>query len=58
MEWIVEPVHRFSGTVIVPADKSITHRAIMFAALAEGESTVENYLPAEDCMATQSSAGR
>ena len=36
----------------MPADKSITHRAIMFSAIAEGTSVVEKYLSADDCMRT------
>jgi 3-phosphoshikimate 1-carboxyvinyltransferase len=41
-----------SGTITVPADKSISHRAVMLAALAEGVSTVRNWLPAGDTLAT------
>ena len=40
------------GTLIVPADKSISHRAIMFGALANGTTTVRNFLRAEDCLST------
>lgn len=40
------------GTVTVPGDKSISHRAIMFAALADGVSTIHNWLPAGDTLAT------
>lgn len=40
------------GTVTVPGDKSISHRAVMLAALAEGTSTVRNWLPAGDTLAT------
>lgn len=40
------------GTVIVPGDKSISHRAVMLAALAEGTSTIRNWLPAGDTLAT------
>jgi len=42
------------GTITVPADKSITHRAIIFSSLAEGDSRVKNPLRAEDCMRTLS----
>ena len=41
-----------TGTVTVPGDKSITHRAVIFSAMAKGFSTVRNYLPSEDCRAT------
>jgi 3-phosphoshikimate 1-carboxyvinyltransferase len=41
-----------SGVVTVPSDKSISHRAIMLAALADGRSRVDNWLPAGDTLAT------
>ncbi|MCA9926414.1 MAG: 3-phosphoshikimate 1-carboxyvinyltransferase, partial [Anaerolineales bacterium] len=40
------------GTIAVPGDKSISHRAIMLAAIAEGVSTVKDWLPAGDTIAT------
>lgn len=40
------------GTIRVPADKSISHRSIMFGALAKGTTTVRNFLYAEDCLST------
>ncbi|HHE71764.1 MAG TPA: hypothetical protein ENL34_05730, partial [Chloroflexi bacterium] len=42
------------GRVQVPGDKSISHRALMLGALAEGESTIEGFLRAGDCLATVS----
>jgi 3-phosphoshikimate 1-carboxyvinyltransferase len=42
------------GQVCVPGDKSISHRALMFSALADGESHVEGFLPSGDCLATLS----
>jgi 3-phosphoshikimate 1-carboxyvinyltransferase len=45
---------RISGDVRVPGDKSITHRALMFAAAAEGESRLSGLLPGEDCQSTAS----
>jgi 3-phosphoshikimate 1-carboxyvinyltransferase len=36
----------------VPADKSISHRAVMFASLANGRSVIDNWLPAGDTLAT------
>ena len=41
-----------SGQATVPGDKSISHRAIMLAALAEGESVIEGFLEGEDTRAT------
>lgn len=40
------------GTLRVPADKSITHRALMLAPLGEGDSLIENYLDSETTRAT------
>lgn len=40
------------GSVTVPGDKSISHRAVMLAALAEGVSVIRNWLPAGDTLAT------
>ncbi|MCG3114828.1 MAG: 3-phosphoshikimate 1-carboxyvinyltransferase [Candidatus Manganitrophus sp. SA1] len=40
------------GTITVPGDKSITHRAVIFSALGEGPSEVVGYLPSEDCERT------
>lgn len=52
MDWIIRPTTKLQGIVLAPPDKSITHRAIMFASLAGGVSTIENYLPSDDCLAT------
>lgn len=52
------PAHTFhpsgplGGTLQVPGDKSISHRAIMFGALAVGETRVSGLLEGEDVMAT------
>lgn len=43
---------RFLGSYTPPGDKSISHRAILFGSLAEGESVYENFLEAEDCLCT------
>jgi len=41
-----------NGTVDLPGDKSISHRAAIIAAMAEGETRIYNYSNAEDCQAT------
>lgn len=46
------PAGGLSGSVAVPGDKSISHRALMFSALAVGESRVEGLLEGEDVLAT------
>ena len=40
------------GRVRVPGDKSISHRALLFGAIAEGETTIVGLLPAEDPIST------
>ena len=43
---------RLSGQVTVPGDKSISHRSLLFGAIAEGTTTIEGLLPAEDPLST------
>lgn len=40
------------GSVRAPGDKSISHRALLLGAMADGVSRVDNFLPAADCLAT------
>jgi len=40
------------GCITVPGDKSISHRAIMFGALAEGKTEVSHFLQGADCLST------
>lgn len=42
----------FDKVLRVPGDKSISHRAVMFGAIAEGTTRIENFLPGEDCLRT------
>ena len=48
----VSPDCDLSGTVTVPGDKSISHRALMLGSLADGQTTVSGFLAGEDCLAT------
>ncbi|HAO32151.1 MAG TPA: 3-phosphoshikimate 1-carboxyvinyltransferase, partial [Candidatus Competibacteraceae bacterium] len=48
----VDPGGCLRGRLRVPGDKSISHRAIMFGALAEGVTTINGFLEGEDCLAT------
>ncbi|MFO0708162.1 MAG: 3-phosphoshikimate 1-carboxyvinyltransferase [Nitrospira sp.] len=48
----VTPGRPLAGTITVPGDKSVTHRAIIMTALAEGESRVSSYCRGEDCLNT------
>ena len=40
------------GTLPVPGDKSISHRAIMFGSLSEGTTTIHGFLKGADCLST------
>ncbi|MCE7979199.1 MAG: 3-phosphoshikimate 1-carboxyvinyltransferase [Nitrospira sp. NTP1] len=48
----ITPGRPLKGTITVPGDKSVTHRAIILTALAEGTSTVTEYCRGEDCLNT------
>lgn len=48
----VAPALGIAGEVRVPGDKSISHRALMFGAIAEGTTRVDGFLEGEDCLAT------
>lgn len=52
LDWKASRSAGLQGTFTVPGDKSISHRAIMLAALAEGESRIEGFLEGEDTRAT------
>ena len=51
-ERVIRPVRRLRGEISVPGDKSISHRAAMLNALADGEAVIHNFLPGEDCLST------
>lgn len=46
--------HGLKGSITIPADKSISHRAVMFSSLAKGKSIIRNFLYASDCRSTVS----
>jgi 3-phosphoshikimate 1-carboxyvinyltransferase len=48
----VEPADRIGGALSVPGDKSISHRALMLGAIAQGRTEIRGFLPGEDCRAT------
>lgn len=48
----VQPRGRISGTISVQGDKSISHRAAMLSAAAQGQSAIEGFLASEDCLST------
>ncbi len=50
--YIAYPVRKVGGSVNVPGDKSVSHRALLLGAVAEGTTTISGFLPSEDCLAT------
>jgi 3-phosphoshikimate 1-carboxyvinyltransferase len=52
MYFTVDPSALTSGKVTVPGDKSISHRALMLGAIAEGQTAIRGFLNGEDCLAT------
>ncbi|MEM6640149.1 MAG: 3-phosphoshikimate 1-carboxyvinyltransferase [Pseudomonadota bacterium] len=49
----ITPGGALRGAIDVPPDKSISHRAMMFGAVADGTSRIWNFLESEDCQATR-----
>jgi 3-phosphoshikimate 1-carboxyvinyltransferase len=52
MQMEVRPVRQLIGEVIVPGDKSISHRGVMLGALAKGTTRLSRFLAGEDCINT------
>ena len=52
MRLLVRAPGRLSGTVRVPGDKSISHRAALLGAIASGRTEITGYLEGEDCLNT------
>ncbi len=52
MRQTIRPAGSFSGNIILPGDKSISHRYAMIASLAEGNSQIQNYSTGADCHST------
>lgn len=52
LDWIARPGAPLRGRLRVPGDKSVSHRALMLAAIAEGTSTLDGFLEGEDTLAT------
>ncbi len=49
---LVEPAGALSGEITVPGDKSISHRAMILGAIADGVTTIRGFLDGEDTVAT------
>lgn len=48
----IMPIKHLSGEILVPGDKSISHRAVMLGAIAEGTTRIQGFLPGADCLST------
>ena len=48
----ISPAHTISGAVLLPGDKSISHRYALLAAIAEGTTKIANYSSGADCQST------
>mgnify|MGYP003965568379 CR=1 FL=1 len=49
---IINSSNKLEGSITIPGDKSITHRAIMLGALSDGKVMISNSLLSDDCMCT------
>jgi 3-phosphoshikimate 1-carboxyvinyltransferase len=52
MDKLIKPAKALNGTIKIPGDKSISHRAIMFGSLAKGDTEVSGFLTGADCLST------
>jgi 3-phosphoshikimate 1-carboxyvinyltransferase len=52
MDLVIEPAKSIKGTIKVPGDKSISHRALIIGSLAEGTTLVNGFLNSADCIST------
>ncbi|MGH9968025.1 MAG: 3-phosphoshikimate 1-carboxyvinyltransferase [Pyrinomonadaceae bacterium] len=50
----ISPARRLQGQISLPGDKSISHRAAIISALANGTSRITNFSPSQDCASTLS----
>ena len=51
-DWVVSAGRALQGSIGIPGDKSVSHRAVMLAALADGVSRIDGFLEGEDTRAT------
>lgn len=52
MDVTIKPKQNIKKTLTVPGDKSISHRAVMFGAIADGVTQIEGFLMGDDCLST------
>jgi 3-phosphoshikimate 1-carboxyvinyltransferase len=51
-DWKIRRAPTIQTEIEVPGDKSISHRAVILAAMSNGPCVIKGFLPSEDCMAT------
>src|SRR5215831_8871834 len=52
MQQRISPASSISGTIVLPGDKSISHRYAMIASISEGDTRIRNYSTGADCHST------
>jgi len=52
MKQQITPSKGLRGTMVIPGDKSISHRSIMLGSLAEGDTEITGFLYGDDCLST------
>ena len=48
----IQKLNKLHGKLTIPGDKSISHRAVMFGALAQGTTRITHFLDGADCLST------
>ena len=48
----IQPANSLNGTIRLPGDKSISHRAAILSAMATGKTRIENFATSADCAST------
>jgi 3-phosphoshikimate 1-carboxyvinyltransferase len=48
----IKPCPRLEGEIVLPGDKSISHRAVILNSLAKGKAEIDNFAPGGDCLST------
>ena len=51
-DWKIRRAPALHAEINVPGDKSISHRAVMLAAMSNGPCVIKGFLPSEDCLCT------
>ncbi len=52
MDKVISSKTGLKGSIKIPGDKSISHRAVMFGSIAKGDTVITGFLRGDDCMST------